>query len=297
MTSSEAEICEFEIVVYIIGSLSNIILLYVCCRKDTWREFGNTKYLLVSQAVFSLLTILSYFGLVVEYVPRRYCNVLSKATAMGLSLALFNFMFLAIVKHAQVTRKWQLRSSSVMLIIVSVFVFSAALFVYTSVVGLCIIINGCPDVIIDGCTTSEPWSTMNVSYASVYITLQFINPGIIIINRLVLVGLHLWRSQSVQSKPSTPSIVLELLTNTISVLVVVLLYIFFLVPRENNDTNTLASLNEIFNGLAIVSMTMLCFPIVLCEMIMITSKDSTSTVCVAENTEVQLNDKENLIPA
>ncbi|KAK3701849.1 hypothetical protein QZH41_007190 [Actinostola sp. cb2023] len=292
----------FEVGIYLIGSLSNIILLYVCCKKDNWRHFDNTKYLVAAQAVFSLLPILSAVGLIyVEYLPERFCSLLPQTMIIGLALALFNLTFLAIVKHAQLTSKWKLRHSSAILIVVAVFAFSVALLspvLYTSAVGLPIVIigkgPGCPDITTAKDTANGLLSipAMNViSYGSVYLTLQFIIPGIIIINRLVLVGHYFWRSDSeenVQSKPCC--ILLEMATNTISALVVVVVCVCLLAPRKHSEP--MASLNKIFDELVIVSMAVLCLPCVFWITILCTSKES-KAICdnLAGTTAVELNDK------
>jgi len=298
-------------------------LLYMGCRRDTQQEsVDGTKYLIVAQAVFSFLVISSNLGLAfVEYLPRCFCSVLPCTMVMSLSLATFNFTFLAIVEHAQATRKLQLRYNIAVLIIVAVSVLSTALLspiIYSSVVGLPIIryrVPARPAACQNTITTMTRDVTMIesflrirvavASYLVFYLVLQFVIPHVIIINRFILVGLTDSSGRcgpsAIAIQPTLPArTALERYVNIASLASVIVLAYFLSRPQDNEET-TLAVLNVVFHNFSDFSNTALllcCFSMLVlyltknCKDLCRCCIDD--NVCLAETTAIEMNDKVNL---
>ena len=101
-----------EIAIYLTGFFLNIASLSLCCRKNYWNTLTNIKYLIVAQALFSLLVIWSSFQMkVVSWSPSFFCTIAPLSMMFCLSLAVFNLTILVIVTLEEITRKWQLRFS------------------------------------------------------------------------------------------------------------------------------------------------------------------------------------------
>ena len=280
-----------EIAIYLTGFFLNIASLSLCCRKNYWNTLTNIKYLIVAQALFSLLVIWSSFQLmVVSWSPTFFCTIAPLSMMFFLSLAIFNLTILVIVTHAQITREWQLRFSlaKMMLCLVMIGIFSLAFlspFLLTAAVGRPMVQykdSSCNYSMVSKSSIrltsgkTFPINKVNItSYASFYIILQFMVPVTIIINRVLqLLWFYSLRDKTekkegvLQTKPRVPSrVAVEALINIFSF--VIFIYLSILIYRNITKAKQLDFFNDVFRILLkVFFVSVFCgFPLMMGEMI------------------------------
>ena len=258
---------------FILGAFLNAIFLWLYCQANNWQKTSNIKFLVVLQALSSIIVIACSLALNFEnFLPRSYACFLPSILVFVLSFAWINFAFLLVVQHAQLTSIWRLRFKTALLIIFTELVVCTAIefpILYSSIFGPPIVLY---ELYEDGAlrrcntqTTQVSWGIKFnvVLYGFWYIFLHFGIVGSLIVNRILAIAMHLWfkESDDDQKPQQRCYITAQHWMNALSIVLVNVFIIVLFVRLENNE-ETLNFLNKIFHAMVTNSRTILIFALI-----------------------------------
>ncbi|EDO43990.1 predicted protein [Nematostella vectensis] len=270
--------------VFAVGIILNLFLLARCFCKRWSSVPSPMMYLIAVQGIFSVICIFLNFFIILTTMTRfgsaLSCSVLPTLIVVLVSMAVFNFTALVIVKHLEVVHGRKITKKAVVLSLLGVIACTTTILSPALVYP---IDSGVPIFVCEGCLCNEGLLPREIdtflinvtSYAPWFLLLQFIIPAAILVNRLIMILIDNVRKE-VAAKPliishrycySTDAVV-----HTITIVSVV--FTSFAIFSKQNVKDPMESLNSLFHVMELFSVVVLCFPVYLFDLLELEYEDA-----------------------